>query len=157
MMRIVITGPAASGKDVLRRRFVERGFVYAKPYTTRPVRDGESSDDYTFVTENEFAAMCSFPLFAVSACYNGWMYGITMSDYIGSTVAVLTPEYIEMLDRVGLMKDCFTILLMPDENIRRKRLLQRNDADDVERRLLADRKQFERFECYDMVITNPYF
>lgn len=157
MYKIIITGPAASGKDVLRRKFEDKGYIYAKPYTTRPKRDGETDGDYTFVSDNEFAAMCSSHLFAASACYNGWMYGIATSDYIGSNVAVLTPEYIDILKRAGLMKDCFTILLMPNEEIRRKRLLQRKDADSVERRLEADRKQFECFNDYDIVITNPDF
>lgn len=156
-MRIIITGPAASGKDVLRKRLEANGFIYAKPYTTRPKREGETDADYTFISDDEFAYMSSIPLFVVNGEYNGWRYGITMSDYMGSNLAVLTPEYIVMLKQMGLMENCFTILLMPDEKVRWKRLWERHDADSADRRIEADRQQFKDFTCYDVIITNPYF
>jgi len=43
------------------------------------------------------------------------------------------------------------------EEIRYKRLSKRSDADSVNRRMSADKKDFEGFTDYDLVITNPSF
>jgi guanylate kinase len=47
--------------------------------------------------------------------------------------------------------------LNPPEDIRIKRLKERNDADNVERRLIADQKDFFEFSDYDIMITNEDF
>ena len=45
-----------------------------------------------------------------------------------------------------------------DESVRRQRMLERNmPGDSVERRIEADRKDFENFTNYDLKITNPDF
>lgn len=159
-MRIIITGPAASGKDELRKRFEVKGFTYAKPYTTRPKRAEEDDSDYHFITEDEFLKMKEGGYFLVSNTYNNWMYGITRTDFVWREVSVMTPEYISEIkesENGDVLESCMIILLMPDEKIRVERLEMRNDADIVQRRIESDRKQFENFTCYDVVITNPYF
>lgn len=158
-MRIIITGPAASGKDELRKRFEAKGFTYAKPYTTRPKRNGETDSDYHFITEDEFLKLQETDCFLVTNIYNGWMYGIMRTDFVRCDVSVMTPEYISDIKRKhsDLLDTFMIILLMPDESVRMERLRMRNDADSVERRIAADRKQFENFTCYDVVITDPYF
>jgi hypothetical protein len=45
---------------------------------------------------------------------------------------------------------------MPYEE-REKRLMLRSDADTVERRLVADEKDFENFTTFDVRITNTDF
>jgi guanylate kinase len=47
--------------------------------------------------------------------------------------------------------------LNPPADIRKKRLAERNDADDVERRFLADERDFFKFSDYDTMITNEDF
>jgi guanylate kinase len=49
------------------------------------------------------------------------------------------------------------IYLNPPSDIRMKRLGERNDADDVERRFLADKRDFSKFSDYDIMITNEDF
>jgi dephospho-CoA kinase len=44
-----------------------------------------------------------------------------------------------------------------DENIRRDRMSMRRDADDVDRRIKADEKDFLNFIDYDSSITDPAF
>ena len=39
--RIIIVGPAAAGKDHLKKKFKERGFELDVSYTTREPREGE--------------------------------------------------------------------------------------------------------------------
>jgi guanylate kinase len=56
-----------------------------------------------------------------------------------------------------LRKNSFVIYLNPDESTRIKRLEERNDADSVGRRLIADRRDFSGFFDYDIMITNEDF
>jgi dephospho-CoA kinase len=44
-----------------------------------------------------------------------------------------------------------------DEDVRKERLLKRNDVDNVERRLNADHLDFLNFTDYNHSITNPLF
>ena len=68
----------------------------------------------------------------------------------------MTPSGISNIKKED-RESSFIIYLNPAEEIRRKRLSERRDADSLERRLEADRKDFENFEDFDMVITNENF
>ena len=53
--KIALVGAGASGKDFLRSKFQDRGFVYGVSSTTRPPRNGEENGvDYYFLTDEEF-------------------------------------------------------------------------------------------------------
>ena len=154
-LKIIIAGPGASGKDTLRRRLEKKGMVYGKPYTTRPMRIGETDSDYTFVSEDDFDFILEHGGFGVHHTYNGWKYGILNDDLASCDLFVMTPEYISMLGK--RKSEFFIILLCPDEETRCKRLAERCDADTVDRRLAADKAQFEGFMGYDLLITNDDF
>lgn len=153
---IVIVGPAASGKDTLRKRLESKGFRYCKLCTTRPKRDGETNSDYLFLSESEFIDMDRSGRFKVKNEYNNWKYGIDSDEFFKSGLFVLTPEYIKELGE-AFINNSFIVYLNPPESIRRERLSERNDADSVDRRVDADTKQFENFTTFDIEITNPYF
>ena len=119
------------------------------------MRAGETDSDYTFVSDDDFDFILEHGGFGVSNTYNNWKYGILNDDLKSCDLFVMTPEYISMLGE--RKKEFFIILLCPDEETRRKRLTERCDADVVERRLNADRKQFEGFTGYDLMITNEDF
>lgn len=155
-LKVIITGPGASGKDVLRRRLESMGMAYSRPYTTRPKREGETDNDYIFVNDDDFDFILEHGGFKVHNTYNNnWKYGITNDDFENCDLFVMTPEYISMLG--DEKNDFFIILLYPDEDVRQRRLARRCDADNVNRRLEADRKQFADFEDYDLLITNDNF
>ena len=69
----------------------------------------------------------------------------------------MTPSGLSHLaeeDRVESLIVYFNI----QEEMRRRRLMQRNDGNDkVERRLAADEKDFEGFTDYDIQEVNPLF
>ena len=55
-------------------------------------------------------------------------------------------------------KGCFVVYLSINENIRKKRILKRNDNNDsVNRRLESDRIDFMDFTDYDMKLSDPEF
>jgi len=54
-------------------------------------------------------------------------------------------------------KESFIVYVDIREDIRRERLLKRNDVDNVDRRLSADEKDFENFTDFDHRIADPNF
>jgi guanylate kinase len=88
--------------------------------------------------------------------FNGWKYGISKGEFSIKNLFILSPAGLRSLP-VSFREESFVIYLNPPEEIRVKRLKERNDADSVERRLIADRKDFFEFSDYDIVVTNENF
>lgn len=69
----------------------------------------------------------------------------------------MTPSGLAHVDEDSRKKS-FVIFIDIDESIRRDRMLQRDmPGDSVDRRIEADRKDFENFINYDIRITNHDF
>ena len=156
--RIILVGRAASGKDHLRKTLEARGFKYAVSYTTRPPREGEvDGKDYFFLTKEEATRMIERGEFYEWVEFNGWIYGTSNDQFYNDDVFIMTPTGISHISEEG-RKNSFVIFLDISEEIRRERMLSRHmPGDSVERRLEADRKDFETFTNYDIKITDPNF
>jgi guanylate kinase len=153
--KIIIVGPGGSGKDFLRKKMVDKGFSYGVSFTSRPPRVGEvEGSDYYFRSLDFFEA--NSDLFLELQEFNGWKYGISKEEFKKKDLFILSPAGLKSLPE-DLRKISFVIYLNPDEKIRIKRLESRNDADSVERRLIADGKDFFQFSDYDIMITNEDF
>lgn len=153
--KIIIVGPGGSGKDFLRKKMVERGFEYGVSFTSRPPRKGEvEGSDYYFRDPDFFEANAD--LFLELQEFNGWKYGISKGEFSVKDLFILSPSGLRSLPE-NFRKGAFVIYLNPPEDIRKKRLAERNDADDVERRFLADERDFFEFSDYDIMITNEDF
>lgn len=156
--RIILVGRAASGKDHLRKTLEARGFKYAVSYTTRPPREGEADGkDYFFITAEEATRMIEDGDFYEWVEFNGWIYGTSNKQFYEDDVFIMTPTGVSHINEEG-RKNSFIIFLDIAEAIRRERMLSRNmPGDSVERRLEADRLDFENFINYDLKITDPNF
>ncbi len=153
--KIIIVGPGGSGKDFLRKKMVERGFEYGVSFTSRPPRAGEKEGiDYYYRDLNFFELQKD--IFLELQEFNGWKYGISKGEFSIKNLFILSPAGLRSLPE-DLRKDSFVIYLNPPEDIRVRRLSSRNDADNVERRLIADKKDFFEFSDYDIMITNEDF
>ncbi len=155
--RIIIVGKGGSGKDYLRKNLEMLGYNYCTSHTTRPPREGEVNGvDYFFISNSEAEGLISEDSFYEYVTFNNWIYGTSKSEFYSSQLFIMTPSGLKKLlpeDRL----ESFVVYLDIDEDIRRNRLMQRNDADNVERRLGADHRDFEGFKDYDLIITNPTF
>lgn len=159
--RIILCGPAASGKDYLRKKLESRNFKYAVSYTTRPARQGEiHGKDYYFIDETQASDMIERGEFYEYVIFNGWLYGTTNSQWLqkdDENIFIMTPTSIKNIsadDRV----QCFIIYTDIRIDIRRNRLSDRQmPGDSLERRIKADEQDFENFRDYDIRITNPDF
>ena len=157
MSRIIIVGKAASGKDHLAKKLVERGFNKDVSLTTRPEREGElDGTDYFFVSERDFDRMESDNQFYESVQFNGWKYATLLESWKRNDVFIMTPSGVNQISKEE-RKDSFAIYIDIPIEVRRKRLELRSDADKVERRIEADEKDFENFTDYDIRIDNPNF
>ena len=158
-MKIILVGPGASGKDHLKKRFLLKGFKQSISFTTRPPRPGEMNGiDYHFVSEEEFKKMINANEFREWNIFGDkkWYYGTTNKEFSASNIFVMTPSGIGALSPQE-RKECFVIFIDVSEEVRRKRLQERKDSDDPERRIKTDVEDFKDFKDYDMRITNPDF
>ena len=156
--RIILVGRAASGKDHIRKKLEDRGFKYAVSYTTRPPRAGEvDGKDYIFISEEVAQTMIQNDEFYEYVEFNGWLYGTSRQQFETDDVFIMTPTGLSHVDEVS-RKQSFVIFIDIAEDVRRQRMLARDmPGDSVERRLEADRLDFENFSNYDIRITNHDF
>lgn len=159
--RIILCGPAASGKDYLRKKLESKNFKYAVSYTTRPSREGEAEGkDYFFISPETAQEMIQRGDFFEYVMFNGWLYGTTMKQWQQTDnefVYIMTPTGISHINESD-RKDCFIIYVDIDIETRRTRLQNRNmPGDTLERRIEADEADFNGFKNYDIRITNPDF
>lgn len=155
--KIIIIGKAASGKDYLQKQLVSNGWKPLRQYTTRPKRPNEFGDEYHFVTEDEFDSICH-KLYSVQI-FNGWKYGFDIHEAIKSDVMIFSPaNYINIhtssdMGCMVLDTSSIVVYLDIDEETRRNRLSKRyvggTEDDPLERRLQADKKDFEYFDSID--------
>jgi guanylate kinase len=153
--KLVIIGPAGSGKNFLMEKMSKKGFIPGIFYTSRPPRINEVEGiDYFFRDESFFDYRKDS--FLCIQSFNNWKYGITKDEFEKKDVFIFSPAGLRSLPK-SFRDDSFVIYLNPPEETRVKRLNLRNDADSVERRLIADRKDFLNFSDYDIMITNEDF
>lgn len=156
--RIIIVGKGGSGKDHLRKTLSEIGYKYCVSHTTRPSRQGEVNGiDYFFISSND-TSINEFldENFYESVIFNGWFYGTSISEFKRSDLLIMTPSGIKKLNPQD-RKESYIIYLNISYEVRKERLLQRRDADDVERRLAADYYDFLNFKDFDKELTDPFF
>lgn len=156
--RVVLCGPAASGKDHARKLLEELGYKYEVSYTTRPPRTGEvDGKDYHFVTRQYFEWMIREDEFYEYVEFNGWLYGTAKKQIEGNNkVFIMTPSGLAHMTTEDRCDSLVVYLDIPLD-IRRERLKQRCDADSVERRIEADEKDFAGFIDFEHCIKDPIF
>jgi guanylate kinase len=147
-------GPAASGKDYVKNKLIEMGYISDVAFTTRPPRSNEiNGKDYNFVSLDEFDNLDLFE----SVEFNGWKYGKSLESWNESDIFIMTPSGIRNLDK-DKRKDSFVVLIEVSEEERLRRLKLRNDSSDsVERRIEADKKDFDGFRDYNFILYNNGF
>jgi guanylate kinase len=156
--RIILVGKAASGKDYARVELQERGFTYCKSHTTRPRRHDEiNGEDYHFISLD--AAIHHYimkDLFYEYVIFNGWVYGTSLEEFDKSNLFIMTPSGISKMKEED-RNESFIVYFNIDWEVRKNRLLLRNDVDGVTRRLDADELDFKDFDDYDYMVTDAMY
>lgn len=156
--KIAIVGAAATGKDYLRKRMMDRGMVYGVSCTTRLPREGEEhGKDYYYLTPEEFDSKIERGEFVEWQDFNGWKYGLTKDEFERCDVMILNAKAVTLLHS-DYRNRLFVIYLDIAEETRRERLGVRADKNDAtDRRITADNEQFRNFFDFDCKITNENF
>lgn len=159
--RIILCGPTASGKNILRERLSLKGFTFDVSYTTRKIRKevGEKDGlDYHFIPLDEFEKMENDDKFYEKTIYNGNKYGTGKKEWDMVDVFIMEPHGISCI-REEDRKTCFIIYINPpvDERIKRMIIERQWTDEQVQSRIKTDEIKFSDFTDYDMKITNPEF
>ena len=157
-MKLILVGKAAAGKDFLKTRLSNKGFVSGVSHTTRPPRENEvNHQDYHFVDKQEFEDMISCGEFVEYMEFNGWYYGQTKKDFDLADVMIMSKDGLDVLPR-EYRDQCMVIYLDPPRLTRVERLEYRNDPNDsIVRRMNTDDEQFKDFRDYDLKGRNDDF
>jgi guanylate kinase len=148
---IAICGKSASGKDTLLHMIMSNTALHEiVSCTTRPPREGEVDGvNYFFMTLEEFAYKDYRGEMLEVSHFRDWCYGTAIDglDADEINVGVFNPEGI-----MNLMKDdrveLYVVLVQASDKCRLIRSLNREinpDVDEIVRRYLADKEDFELF------------
>jgi guanylate kinase len=152
--KIIIVGAGGSGKDFLRKKFTSKGFTYGISFTSRPPRvDEEDGVDYFFRDKDFFEL--NKEIFLEIQKFNGWYYGISRGEFEEKNLFILSPAGLRSLPKEYRDRS-MVIYLDPPLSLREERLMERSDADSMERRILTDKEDFFEFSDYDMIIKNIF-
>ena len=157
-MRVILIGPGSSGKDFLKEYLMQKGYVPSVYCTTRPQREGEINDrDYHFISSVEFEILIDTKKFREWKVFGdkNWHYGITIFDFNGANLFIMTPAGIKNLSDEERRESIIVYLNVPLE-VRKERLMKRT-GDSAERRLKTDAEDFKNFTDYDLLIEDPFF
>lgn len=167
--KIIIIGPSGSGKDFLRKKLIDKGLKSVVKITTRLPRKGElNNEDYLFINNEDLnyyienKDILTLERYTITSSLNNntdVFYMILKDDFINSQVCIMTINEFNSIDfNLIERKNIFVVYLNIDEDIRKNRLLNRNDLNDsILRRVYADNQDFKDFKDYDMMITDPEF
>lgn len=157
--RIIICGPAASGKDYLRQKLEYRGFKSDISYTTRPMRAGEiDGKTYHYISEKDFSENVGVDWFYEWAKHGDYYYGTGQWEWDHCDVFIMETHGISQISKED-RKHCFIIYLNPPKVIREERLRRERmwSEDNIGHRTTMDSEKFKDFKDYDIEITDPYF
>jgi len=155
--RIILVGPAASGKDHARKDLINLGLTQSISYTTRPIREGEQDGvDYHYIDDTEFNNMVSRSEFYENQEFNGWSYGTTKKEMNNSQLFIMTPAGLADLVKTDRDKS-IVIFFNIDQTIRENRLADRGDVDNISRRIAADTEDFKSYVDWDIMIKDSEF
>ncbi len=152
--KIIIVGAGGSGKDFLRKKFTSKGFTYGISFTSRPPRVDEKEGVDYFFRDKDFFEL-NKDIFLEIQEFNGWYYGISKGEFEEKNLFILSPAGLKSLPKEYRDRS-MVIYLDPPLSLRAERLMERSDADSMERRILADKEDFFEFSDYDMIIKNIF-
>lgn len=164
MKKIILVGQSAGGKDFMFAGLVKLGLKPCLKTTTRPIRSNEIDGiTYRYITnesfiniKNDMIVQQTFDL-STETEEKIWYYGLEYDEFTKGEVCIMTPLEVNMLSE-KVRSESNIIYINIDEDIRRERLLSREDNNDsIERRIKSDFIDFKDFTNYDSIITDPMF
>ena len=163
----IVSAPSGAGKTSLVHALLGRlpGIGVSVSHTTRRIRPGEvEGRDYHFVDVEAFRAMIAHDDFLEHALVFGNYYGTSRSGVAAALAA--GSDLVLEIDWQGarrireLVPDAVSVFIMPPSLEELRRRLERrgkDDADTIERRMEAARREMSHFDEYQYLIVNDDF
>jgi len=155
--KIILVGPAGAGKDFIKSKFHEKGFICDVSYTTRKPREGEKyGEDYNFISRSEFTLRISQGAFYEHIKHGEYFYGTGLYEWNNSDVFIMETDgiaHIKAEDR----PNCLVIFINTPLEIRRKRLEERGwNEIKIMNRINIDQQKFNviAFMDFDFQISS---
>lgn len=171
----LLMGKSTSGKDTIYKRIIadkELALKKVVPYTTRPMRDGETDGvQYYFKTEAEYSKLKDQGRIIEERTYHTnygeWRYFTADDGQIdlqgGDYIVIGTPEsYCFIRDYFG-KENVVPILIDVDAKLRLQRAMHREEKqvhpryDEMCRRFLADEEDFSEEKLKQAGITERFY
>ena len=172
---VCLMGRSSSGKDTIYKELLAQNQVMLQPivpYTTRPIRAGESDGvEYHFTDEEGFLRLQNQGRViedrAYHTCLGMWRYFTVADEEIdpksGSYVVIGTLESYEQMRRFYGEDKVLPIMIELDDGVRLQRALDREMAQDhpryeeMCRRFLADAEDFSEEKLNKAGISRTFY
>lgn len=159
---IILIGESGSGKTTILNKLVELGYEKAINHTTRKPRESEeTTDEYKFLSKEEFNKMWDDGKLLQRAEFNGEYYGISTSSLKENGVCISIVNSVADIKKRAKelnMEDVkiITIYVYVNEQERIKRMKDRGDSiDSIQTRIKIDREKFARAKkVADFIVEN---
>lgn len=158
---MVLAGKTCSGKTTVLNELEKLGIERIVTMTTRPMRPGEEEGKtYYYRGEKEFKRLMDYDFFAETTSYQvadgaTWWYGTPKQSLYGDGAIILNPDGLKALRNKYNM---LVFYLDVPEHVLLERLKKRGDKkDEANRRLAADRQDFENINEYVDWIIGDYW
>ena len=170
-----LMGKSSTGKDTIYKELLqneELGLKRIVPYTTRPIRVGETEGvEYHFTDEEGYQALEKAGKIIEARAYNTvhgiWRYFTVADDSVDLTedsfcVIGTLEAYVQLRDYFGA-KNVLPLLIEVDDGERLARALNRERSqsepkyEEMCRRFLADAKDFNREKIEQAGITKSFY
>lgn len=150
---IILLGKSGSGKDTVQKKLLELGVPKVAPYTTRPMREGETEGaDYHFLTEGAFLTMQQEGKFACMNSYivasgKTWHYGIAKEGLSQGVSVQSNPLQLKELLHAFPGHALTVYLYAPDTLLLKRRMGRGAESEaEIRRRLSSDARDFAGLE-----------
>lgn len=157
---VCLMGKSSSGKDTIYKKLLEQKQIQLKtivPYTTRPIRDGETEGvEYHFTDEEGYQKLLRqgsmIEARAYNTCFGIWRYFTVADETIrleeNSYILIGTLEAYSQIQKFYGVDKVIPVMIELDDGVRLQRALDREKAQDhpkyeeMCRRFLADAQDF---------------
>ena len=161
-MLYIVLGQTLSGKSTLVRDLVTvTGIKQIITYTTRPIREGERDGvDYHFITSEEMDKPEFFGRRDFHTVYREEPYSYAMSkdDMLpfGDAIIILDPQGVRAVkDEIGHSNVTTVFIDAPIDLLIKRGKLRGDSAEEVQRRLHADRDAFISAKYFADIVLDP--
>jgi guanylate kinase len=149
-MKAIILGKSGTGKTSVQKCLSRAGFIPCVSHTTRPRRNKEVEGiDYFFVDDHSFRAAGDKMIVTEFFPAVGWYYGKLDKEIEKADIILTTPGELQRItDFLDSIDTAYQIFLLeaPDETRRMRSITRGDSITEIERRIMADNKDFEETE-----------